>query len=189
MKIVLASQSPRRKQLLSEIIDDFIVCSSGVDESALDKEDPVAFVKLAAVLKAKDVAEQYPDDLIIGGDTAVIYEHHVLGKPKSRQEAFDTLKMLSGKTHQVLTGVCLYSKNADVYICKYEKTDVIFNELDTATINDYLDMDTYKDKAGSYAIQDIGKVFVSSIEGDYNNVVGFPVALVKSMLEIAGIKG
>lgn len=181
MKIILASQSPRRKQILSEYIQDFEVCPSSFDESQIVEVVPYLFAEKAAKSKAFDLARSKPEDLLVSGDTIVVYKDIILGKPKDIDEARDTLRMLSGKKHQVISGLCLYCKEKGICLLEHEITDVCFNELADQDIENYLSQGTYRDKAGSYAIQDIGDIFVNHLEGDYNNVVGFPLELFKKM--------
>jgi len=175
MKIVLASQSPRRKELLAKIVPSFSVVPSGADETRTVAESAERYVVRVAQAKAEEVAAAHPDSLVIGADTAVVYEEHILGKPVSREDAFGMLSMLSGKEHRVLTGLCVIVKSRGIILCDAAVTHVRFKRLSKAVIDGYLDTHVYLDKAGSYGIQDIGSVFVDSIDGAFDNVVGLPL--------------
>ncbi len=162
---------------------DFQVIPSGVDETALDRSDPVVFVREAAELKARDVGARFPEALVVAADTVVCLEREIFGKPADRQEASAMLTRLSARRHRVLTGVALFRASDDRLIVSYETTFVTFKSLGQAEIEAYLDRNDYADKAGSYAIQDVGETFIERLEGDYNNVVGFPLKRFKKMLK------
>ena len=180
MDIILASGSPRRKELLAEIIKDFKVIPSGFDESALDHSDPIDFVKKASYAKAKDVAGRHWDALVIGADTIVALDGRIFGKPNDLKHAKEMLRSLSGRTHQVITGITLIKQGRAV--TGHAVTEVTFKPLGEKSIDDYLKNNLVLDKAGSYAIQEIGEKFVKKIKGDRDNVVGLPVSLVRSLL-------
>ncbi|MBC7362995.1 MAG: 23S rRNA (uracil(1939)-C(5))-methyltransferase RlmD [Candidatus Aminicenantes bacterium] len=182
MKVILASASPRRIKLLKKIFRTFSVIPSGVDEDQFPQEDPVKFALMAAEAKARAVAENYPDSLVIGADTIVLIDGKILGKPESRQEAREMLKTLSGKTHKVITAVVLYRKNQEKLLADYETTLVTFRELTDEIIENYLDKNTYQDKAGAYAVQELKHLFLEKLEGDYHNVVGLPLSKLRRML-------
>ena len=181
--VILASRSPRRKEILGRIFPDFRVIPSGVDESALDQSDPVFFVREAAVLKARDVGARFPDSLVIAADTVVCLDREIFGKPETREDAAAMLGRLSGRRHRVLTGVALFRAADDRLVVGYETTHVTFKALAPEEIEAYLDRNAYADKAGSYAVQDVGDAFVERLEGDYDNVVGFPVKRFKKLLK------
>jgi len=175
-KIVLASQSPRRKELLHLIVPDFSVHPSGSDEIA-SGTDPAAYVKELALMKAQDVAEKTVGDcIIIGADTIVVLDGEILGKPKNEKEAHDMLKTLSGQIHEVFTGVALYDRISGGSMCFSERTEVEFYPLSDKEIADYIATGEPFDKAGGYGIQGHGAYLVKGIKGDYFNVVGLPVA-------------
>ena len=185
MKWILASASPRRKELLAEIIDDFDIIPSLADENLEGDFTPEQLVKALAELKAKEVASR-PENkgkMVVGSDTVVAFDGKVLGKPKDEADAFCMLKMLSGNAHAVYTGVCFVCQNEDGYFVdtRAEKTDVYFNDLTDEWIKEYIQGGSPMDKAGAYGIQDGG--LVERIEGSYTNVVGFPVELVKEMMK------
>lgn len=182
MDVILASQSPRRRELLRRFIRDFRVVPSGVDERALDQSDPVEFVKAAAEAKARDVGSRHPEAMIVAADTIVCLEREILGKPESREGAEAMLNRLSGRRHRVLTGMALYRVADERLVLSYETTFVTFKTLSPEAIAAYLDRGDYADKAGSYAVQDVGDAFVETIEGDYDNVVGFPLKRFRKML-------
>ena len=183
-KIILASASPRRAELLQQARIPFTVTKSDVEEFT-DETDPAAIVTDLALQKAQDVYEktlatskQIEPFLIIGSDTLVSYQDDILGKPKDEQEAFDMLTLLSDRTHQVYTGVALiYSKNGAKTIHTFcECTQVTFYPMNEFEIRDYIGTGDALDKAGSYGIQGPFAIFVKEIAGDYNNVVGLPIA-------------
>jgi septum formation protein len=187
-KIVLASMSPRRQELLKHITNDFIIYPSSFDESEVPSElCPVEHVKYSSKMKALDVAEKYPDDIIIGADTVVSIDEHILGKPADTKHAKQMLNLLSGRTHQVYTGYAII--DGDKLITGYAKTDVKFRELNNDIIEKYISTKEPMDKAGAYAIQGLGCILVESICGCYFNVVGFPVQRISVELEGLGISG
>ena len=188
MQWILASASPRRKELLAELIDNFDIIPSLAEEKVEGDCTPEALVKALAELKAKEVAfrPENAGKIVIGSDTVVAFDGKVLGKPKDEADAFRMLKMLSGKAHAVYTGVCFACKNEDGYKVdvRAEKTDVYFEELTDEWIMEYIRGGSPMDKAGAYGIQDGG--LVKKIEGSYTNVVGFPVELVQEMMKDIG---
>ncbi|MDG2397888.1 MAG: Maf family protein [Candidatus Marinimicrobia bacterium] len=175
--IVLASGSPRRKQLLEQIDLEFLVIPSQVHEDFDLDLSPEKFVEHYAKEKAKDIAKAHPDKWIIGADTIVVFNAEILGKPKDRDDSFRMLKMLSGNTHQVFTGVSIQQSKMQVSETFHAYTNVTFNTLDDMVISYYID--TYKpfDKAGSYGIQDWFSVCVNHIDGCFYNVMGFPLSM------------
>jgi len=183
MRIILASQSPRRRELLKKILRSFRVVPSGFDESTLSERDPVRFATEAAVAKAREVGERFPASLIIAADTVVCLDGEIFGKPKDREDARAMLRRLSGQAHRVITGVALYKKSEDRLLAGHETTRVRFKTLSDAEIEAYLDTGGHADKAGSYAVQEIGDAFVKILEGDYDNVVGLPVAKVRALFD------
>lgn len=171
--IVLASKSPRRKELLERENVDFIVDAVDTDEvfdNTISLENAIMGV---ATQKAMPLLEKHPNDTIIGADTIVVIDNVVLGKPKDYDDAIRMLSMLSGKTHYVMTGVCII-KNGYVKTF-YEKTYVTFKDLTLDEMNSYIFTDNVYDKAGSYAIQEGAGKFVTNVDGDYDNIMGLPV--------------
>ncbi|MCX8160716.1 MAG: 23S rRNA (uracil(1939)-C(5))-methyltransferase RlmD [Candidatus Saccharicenans sp.] len=181
MKVILASESPRRIKLLKRIVKSFSVIPSGLDETQIVGKNPADFALKAAEAKARIVAEKNPEALVIGADTVVTIDGRVLGKPADRSQAERMLEMLSGRTHEVITAVVLYSKQADRLLSGQETSRVTFRPLTPEDIKEYLDRNTYQDKAGAYAIQEIRNLFLEKLEGDYNNVVGLPVRLLRRL--------
>lgn len=185
MEWILASASPRRKELLAELIDNFEIIPSLADENLEGEFTPESLVKALAELKAKEVAirPENAGKIVIGSDTVVAFEGEVLGKPKDEADAFRMLKMLSGKAHAVYTGVCLACQGENGYSAdaRAAKTDVYFEDLTDEWIAEYIRGGSPMDKAGAYGIQDGG--LVQKIEGSYTNVVGFPIELVKEMIK------
>ena len=173
-QIILASQSPRRKELLSLIADNFEIIPADIDESLPENTDVFSAAEILATKKAEYIAKDNPDKLVIGCDTVVICEGKILGKPKNEADAFEMLSLLSGKAHKVLSGVCL-CKNGKARSFT-QSSDVYFYLLTEAEINEYIATRDPFDKAGSYGIQTQGYFMVEKIDGDYNNIVGLPIA-------------
>ena len=186
MKLILASGSPRRRELLANAGFAFDVVVSNAAESAPQDQSPEQIAKHNALVKAAAIETSDDDTLVIGADTVVALGDRVYGKPADEQEAFGTLSALSGKTHQVITGVALVC--ADAFFTFAESTDVTFKELDDATIGAYIATGDPFDKAGAYGIQSKGGHLVDHIEGDYDNVVGLPMERLAELLEKLGIE-
>lgn len=174
MKLILASASPRRRELLQQAGLTFEVIPSTVEENIPEDISQEERVKVLARLKAEDVFAAHPDATVIGSDTLVFFNGKALGKPGSEEKAKAMLRMLSGRVHTVSTGVCICS--AERTICFAETTEVEFFELSEEEITAYVASFEPMDKAGSYGIQGLGAVLVRRIVGDYNNVVGLPLA-------------
>lgn len=184
MDWILASASPRRKELLKEIVPTFEIIPSAADESIQGYSSPKQLVKLLAALKAEEVArrEENYSKVVVGSDTVVAYKSIVLGKPQDEEDAKGMLKMLSGKKHHVYTGVCFTVVKDGVTVYTHtavEKTAVYFKNLSDEFIEEYVKSGSPMDKAGAYGIQDGG--LVRKIKGSYTNVVGLPVELCKKM--------
>lgn len=181
MTVILASQSPRRRELLQWLMPDFIVQPADINEEVKEQYSPIDYVMVMARQKAAVIADGHPEALVIASDTIVVLGEQILGKPKSREEAFAMLKSMSGGSHLVYTSVVLRKEK------QLEETlssaTVTFYSLTDAEINRYLDSDDYKDKAGAYGIQNGAGVFVEKIEGDYYSIVGFPVGAVNQLLK------
>ncbi|MBP5289038.1 MAG: septum formation protein Maf [Clostridia bacterium] len=181
MKVVLASASPRRKELLSRIYDEFIIEEAGIEET-LPEDIGTEFAPLfLAAAKADAVAQKHRNDLVIAADTIVVFNNEKFGKPKDRSDAKRMLTCLSGKTHKVLTGCCISIKGENVGFV--EESYVSFYPLSEEDIESYLDTNEPMDKAGAYAIQGKGALLVKSIDGDYNNIVGLPIARLKREID------
>lgn len=174
MKIILASASPRRRELLSLAGIEYEVIPSECEEILPDEITPDEAVKELARQKAEDVFNRYPDSMIIAADTVVALGNSILGKPKNEEDAFNMLSSLSGKIHTVYTGVCIRTqRKTEIF---YSATDVEFYPLTEKEINDYITTGEPMDKAGAYGIQGKGSLLVKGIHGDYFNVVGLPLA-------------
>lgn len=172
LKLVLASKSPRRAEILKNAGFDFTVRAQDGDEILPDGISPENAVMYLASVKAYAVRRE-KGETVLGADTVVVSDGEILGKPASREQAFTMLKGLSGKTHSVYTGVCIVGDGKTEKF--YEKTDVTFLEISDSEINAYIDTGEPFDKAGAYGIQGIASKFVKSINGDYFNVVGLPL--------------
>ena len=186
MKIILASNSPRRKELLEKNNIDFKVIVSNVNETLDESLSVYDNVKRLALLKATDVFNLYRDEIVLAADTIVVYDNIILGKPKDEEDAFRMLKLLSGKTHEVITAVAVIYK--DVKLVEYEVSKVEFRNITDLEILDYIKTKEPMDKAGSYAIQGIGSKFVLKHEGEFDNIVGLPINLVKKLLKKQGLE-
>ena len=174
MKIILASASPRRRELMKLITDDFTAISTDSDESLPDKIKPADASEYLSALKAVSALKSYPEDIIIGCDTTVICGVKILGKPKNREECRKSLELLSGRTHQVITGCTIICKNKRISFSVV--TDVTFRSLSDEDIEWYISTDEPYDKAGGYGIQGKGALLIEKINGDYFNIVGLPVS-------------
>jgi septum formation protein len=173
--IILASKSPRRKELLEKINLKFkIIESKYIEKKALISQDKYCIEM--AHNKALDVAKNYNNSLIIGADTIVSFKNKILGKPKNMKEAKKYLKLLSNNTHNVYTGVSLLIVSKNINLSFFEKTEVTFNNLNNKDIDYYIDSFKPMDKAGAYGIQDAGSIMIKKINGCFYNVVGFPLS-------------
>ena len=186
-KLVLASESPRRQELIQLLGLRAEIHPSGIAEDVTEA-DPSLLVQKLAFQKAEDVAKQYPKDyLVIGADTVVFFEDRILGKPKNEEDAYRMLSALSGRTHQVYTGVSLHFQGKKMGF--YEKTEVQFVRLTEREIWDYIESKEPMDKAGAYGIQGRFAPFVKGIAGDYYNVMGLPLARLYQALKFLGAEG
>lgn len=187
MKIVLASQSPRRRQLLGQMGLEFTTQSPEIDESAFHGRDARDLVETLSREKARWVArQQTPDTLVIGADTVVVLDGDILGKPRDGAEAEAMLAALSGRDHQVFTGVTLCQ--GDRILTQAEETQVTFRPLTGQEIRQYVSTGEPMDKAGAYGIQGLGGLLVEGIRGDYFNVVGLPLCRLGQMLSQFGVE-
>jgi len=188
MKFILASSSPRRRELLLRLQTPFDIILPDVDESVIPPEgSPETYCTALAELKANDISQHYPNNLVIGSDTIVVLDNNIMGKPEDKTMAQNMLETLSGKTHHVYTGVCLKWADKNIHHLFAEITMVTFRELSEADINHYIESCPPYDKAGSYGIQDWSAVFVKEIKGCYDNVVGFPISRFYEELKKLGI--
>lgn len=181
-KIILASKSPRRIEMLGRYINDVTVFSADVDETVHDGDSPQTSVMKISLKKALTASDQCcQKGIIIAADT-VVYLNRIMGKPKDYSEGFEMLKSLSGKTHEVYTGISIIDSEAGKKIVDYEKTSVEFNYLTDEFIVRYLDLGEYRDKAGAYGIQGYGELLIKEIHGCYNNVKGLPLTKLNYLL-------
>ena len=212
-EIVLASGSPRRRELLAMAGFQFRVDPADVDESVGDGETAAAYVRRLAVEKARVVAARSPGAVVLGADTSVVLGEQILGKPRDRGEAERMLRALAGRTHFVLTGVAVVTGSSDAAgqakdaeqtrnaeqtkdaeqtknaeLTHVESTAVMFGEIAEAELRRYLDSGDAMDKAGAYGIQGYAGRWVERIEGDYSNVVGLPVAATVKLLKSFGVE-
>lgn len=183
--IILASKSPRRKELLSLITADFEIIPAVGEERADRSLPPQKYVCELARHKAEEIAARYPDDTVIGADTIVVINGEILGKPHDEADAKRMLRLLSGTEHSVFTGVCIICQNKKIIFC--DETKVRFFGLTDGEIDAYTASGEPFDKAGAYGIQDTGALLVSGITGDYYNVMGLPVGRLYRELLNAGL--
>ncbi len=186
--LVLASASPRRADLLRAAGIPFDVQVADVDETPLVGEGPEAFVCRVAAAKARAIAERVPGRFVLGADTVVVVDKEILGKPRDGEDAKRMLRLLSGRTHQVLTGVSLIGGPPYRGRSAIATTLVEFSRLEEPEIAWYVASGEPMDKAGAYAIQGLGSRFVTRVDGSYSNVVGLPIALVYNLCREAGIQ-
>jgi len=182
-KIILGSSSPRRADILKKLKLDYEIIPSGYVEPHDQTDFSYSFVENLAYNKALDVAGKVDADaLVIGADTIVVADNKILGKPKDRQDAYETLKLLSGRTHFVVTGVAVVRTSDLAYKIKSETTYVTFSKLSDEKINYYIDNFKPFDKAGSYGIQELPEGYVDKVDGDLDNVIGLPSKTVLELL-------
>ncbi len=181
--IILASASPRRQELLKLIFDDFAVEPADIDETVRKTIELTQYPEYLALKKSRHIAEKRPiDDVVIGCDTGVFIDDLMLGKPKDKEQAKEMLRMLSGKTHKVITGCSVFYKGMNISFS--EVTEVEFYQLTDAEIDEYVATGEPMDKAGAYGIQGKGALLVKRIKGDYYNVMGLPVGALKQKLKM-----
>ncbi|MBL8067001.1 MAG: septum formation protein Maf [Armatimonadetes bacterium] len=183
--VVLASGSPRRQELLSQLVDGFLVDPADVDEDALTVEDPWQTAKILAREKALEVFARHPDSIVIGGDTVVAIEIEgvmtQLSKPVDEGDAARMLGLLSGKTHEVLTGICIkWPKGISSFV---ERSEVTFAPMTDGQIRSYIATGEPMDKAGAYGLQGGARQYVTQIRGDADSVIGLPVGRVREALK------
>ncbi len=185
MKFVLASKSPRRKELLAKLGMEFEIIESTADETSISKAvPPKVYVQELAMLKSTSVASQLKDKhLVIGADTVVCADGKIIGKPKNFDEAYLMLSSFSGTSHKVYSGISVTDSSNGYTATDYSETEVFFNNLTHEEIKHYIN--TYKpfDKAGAYGIQEYASVFIEKINGDFFNVVGLPLSKLYKLLK------
>ena len=181
-KIILASNSPRRKEIMTELGLEFEIIPSNYDEKLESDDFSYEKIEELATQKALEVANRVKDSIVIGADTVVIFQGKILGKPKSKEEAFEMLKALSNKTHAVVTSVCGIDTNTNKTKVVSTTSYVTFNQLTDEMINYYINEYKPLDKAGSYGIQELPEGYLNSFEGSFENVVGLDKDAVKNIL-------
>lgn len=191
MAIVLASASPRRRELMEMFAaQNLVICPAKGEEKVPAGATPGETVEALARAKAREIAAarrgESEDDVIIGADTIVWHRDRIYGKPHSRKEAAEMLRSLSGETHEVYTGVCVL--HGEEELCEHERTFVTFRKMSEREIEAYIDTGEPMDKAGAYGAQGIGSLFVTGIEGDFFNVMGLPVCRLGQMLKKTGVE-
>lgn len=187
MKLILASLSPRRRELLARLPYPFEVRSAPTREFS-DGELPAEELPLRnAENKARAVAERFPDAVVVGADTVIILDRRIIGKPRDTEDAFRTLSELAGRTHRVVTGIALLQLGGGVRRVWSESAEVTFKALDPETIREYMRRVNVLDKAGSYALQEHGEMIVAELDGDPDNVVGLPLGRLAAELETLGL--
>lgn len=184
--IILASGSPRRRELLTQVGIAHAVVPSNAPEDVSPGTEPAAMVRELALRKARSVAATHPGEWVLGSDTTVVLDGEILGKPQDDADAVSTLQRLSGRQHEVLTGIALVGPGGEMV--EHASTTVWMRTLTTAEIEAYVATGEPLDKAGSYGIQGRAAAFVPRIEGCYYNVVGLPLALLFQMLQRLGIR-
>ena len=185
MKVILASKSPRRVEILEKIVKEFEVVQSNFDENTIDfKGDIEKYVKDLSRNKAIEVSKRLNEpSIVIAADTVVFQNGKVLEKPKNEEDAFSMLSSLSGNTHKVYSGICLINTYDDTVVTDCDCTEVRFSELNPRQIRNYINSGEPMDKAGPYGIQGLGGAFVEGIKGCYYNVMGLPLNKLYKALE------
>jgi len=189
-QLILASASPRRKQLLEEIGLEFKVVPSDYEEDMTLKMSPQKLAEFLSLGKAKDVAKKYQgkDVVILAADTFMVYKKEYLGKPKSKAESFKTLSKLNGKSHLAVTGFTIINPKNNKIVTKSDEAKIYFRQLTNCQIRSYIEAENTLDKAGGYAIRGVGIALVKKVEGDYNNALGLPFGVILDELNKFGIK-
>lgn len=184
--IILASQSPRRAELLLQVGIEFRVAPAAVDESALEGEGAADYVERVAIAKALAVRERFPDTPVLAADTAVVLDHRIFGKPRDRADAVEMLCTLGGRTHEVLSGVALAGDRVDY---RLNLSRVSFRAIGADEAAAYWETGEPADKAGAYAVQGLAAAFIERIEGSYSGIMGLPLFETLALLRAAGVQG
>jgi len=188
MKFILASNSPRRQHLLLRLQIPFDIILPDIDESTIISDgSPETYCTTLAELKTNDISQHYPNELVLGADTIVVFKDNIFEKPEDKTSAKHMLQTLSGETHHVYTGVCIKWADKNIHHLFAEITTVTFRNLNEKDIIHYIETCHPYDKAGAYGIQDWSAVFVKEIRGCYDNVVGFPISRFYQELKKLGI--
>ncbi|MBU5440032.1 septum formation inhibitor Maf [Tissierella sp. MSJ-40] len=182
-KIILASSSPRRRELLNRYKLNPVIVESNIEEKIISGEEPEQIAMSLAFEKAYEVSTRFNEsEIVIGADTIVAFQKNILGKPKDEKEAYEIIKLLSGREHYVITGISIIKVNTNIKLVDYERTKVKFRNLSEDKIKKYISTKEYLDKAGAYGIQGYGEILVERIEGCYSNVVGLPLGKLDHLL-------
>ena len=187
-RIILASGSPRRKELLEKVGLKFEVAASDIEEDLANGLPPRKLAEKLSLEKAVAAAKKYPDAVIIAADTIGVFEGNIIGKPHTPAEAVEMLSMLSGKSHLVVTGYTILDTGTEKSVTKSVETKVYLRSLTGVEIEAYVATGEPLDKAGAYAIQGLGALIVEKIEGDYYNVIGLPLSSLMESLKDFGLK-
>lgn len=185
--IILASTSPRRKHLLKKLGVPFTIVASDFDEKFNPRFGPKKQAEFLSLQKAEIVAKRLKEGIVIGADTVVALENEIFGKPKDEKEAKTILKKLSGKMHLIVTGITIIDAKSKKRVTKSIETKVWFRHLTSSEISNYIQREKPFDKAGAYAMQDLGSIFIKKIEGDYFGAVGLPLFALAKELKKFGI--
>ena len=186
-KIVLASESSRRKALLEQMGLEFEVCESEYEEDMAVMSDPYELVKFLARKKGEDVAKHYEDAIIISGDTFTIFNGKFIGKPKNEEDAHQTLRNFSGKTHEIISGFAIIDTKNKITINDFGKALVKFRDLSEEEIADYVATKEPLSRGGAYGMMELGAVIIESIEGDFYSVIGLPLNKIYPELKKMGV--
>jgi len=186
-KIILASASPQRKEILRKTGLNFSICTSDYKEDIKLSLKPRALAKFLSRKKAETVAHKYKNAIIIAADTFIVFKNRLLGKPRTDKEAEEMLNMLNGQAHSVITGFTIMDTASKKKLSRSVETEVYFKKLDRKEITAYVRSKEPLDKAGAYAIQGLGSVFIERIDGDFLNVVGLPLHALTESLKKFGI--
>lgn len=184
--LILASSSPRRKDFITKLGLNFQIVKPDADETVLVGESASDYVKRMANEKANIVAALHSNDIVLAADTIVVCDNRILGKPVNREDAKNILRLLSGRTHEVMTAVCIIKGDEDIEI--FEVTKVTFAPLTEELIDTYVASGECDDKSGAYAVQGIGAMLIQKVEGSVSSVVGLPICQVRCALEKLGLK-
>lgn len=181
-KIILATSSPRRKELFDKFNIDYQAVESKVSEVLDPRDKPIPYAMAIAYAKAYEVSKQYEDKIVIGADTIVVYKDEILEKPKDEEVAYRMLQLLSGKEHQVISGLAIINLSQNKKVVDYDLTKVKFRDLEPITIRKYIETEEPLDKSGAYGIQGLGGILVESIVGSYYNVIGLPLVKLDELM-------
>lgn len=184
--LILASSSPRRKDFITKLGLSFEIIKPDADETVLVGENAQDYVKRMANEKANIVAALHSDEVVLAADTIVVCDNRILGKPSNREDAKNILRLLSGRTHEVMTAVCIIKGDEEIEI--FETTKVTFSTLSEELIDTYVASGECDDKSGAYAVQGIGAMLIEKVEGSVSSVVGLPICQVRCALEKFGLK-